>query len=288
MSKSPKRPNRSNTVVKGKPRRRVGSVWRSRGMTVVLSVVLLGLLGGGAWWSWKNGAVGQAVDGIKWRLIAASVEIGFRVDDVLVVSRKETARDDLLNAVRLVRGAPILAFDLDAARRRVEALPWIRRATVERMLPDTILVSVEERRPLALWQHRGRFALIDFDGDVIMRSGLDRFGDLLVVVGEGAPEHTAELLSTLGTEPELMKLVKAAVWVGGRRWNIRLEGDIDVRLPEENPASAWERLADYERRHRVLERDVQILDLRIPDRLIVRKAPGNAKETERKKPGQET
>ena len=92
-------------------------------------------------------------------------------------------------------------------------------------------------------------------------------------MGKEAPQHASELLEFLGAAPELMPMVKAAVWVGGRRWNLRLRGDIDVRLPEEDPKAAWMRLAEYERTHRLLDRDVQVLDLTAPDRLIVRKAP---------------
>ena len=84
----------------------------------------------------------------------------------------------------------------------------------------------------------------------------------------------------------LRRRSQAAVWVGGRRWNIRLAGDIDVRLPEKNANSAWTRLAEYERVHRVLERDVQVLDLRLPDRLIVRKAPNGMPRAKNK--GRET
>jgi cell division protein FtsQ len=179
-----------------------------------------------------------------------------------------------------------LAFDLIAARARVESLPWVRRATVERMLPDTILLSIEERQPLAIWQHKGKFALIDQQGEVILRQGIGRFSDLLIVVGENAPVQTAQLLTTLKTQPALRSMVKAAVWVGERRWNLRLVGDIDVRLPEGDPIAAWTRLAEYEKVHKVLEHDVQILDLRIPDRLIIRKS--TQKKIGKIKTGRET
>ena len=76
--------------------------------------------------------------------------MGLKVDEILVIGRRETAQKDLLAAVRLARGAPILAFDLQAARKRIEALPWIKTVSVERMLPDTVLLNIKERRPLAL------------------------------------------------------------------------------------------------------------------------------------------
>ena len=282
MKKTAK-PKNSN---RGKPRRRVVPFWRHRHFRIPLVLLLVGLAAGGSWRVWQSGWVPDALEKVKWAAIKASTEVGFKVNEILVIGRSETRQKDLLAAVRLARGAPILAFDLKAAQKRVEALPWIKKATVERMLPDTVLLNVEERQPLVLWQHKGAFALIDTDGEVILRKGLERFSDLLVVVGPDAPKHASKLLEALATEPELMRLVKAAVRVGGRRWNLRLKGDIDVRLPEENAAAAWTRLAEYEKTHQVLERDVRILDLRLPDRLIVRKPPrqkkpekGNGQET---------
>jgi cell division protein FtsQ len=266
-------------------RRRIGIRLDPRRVAAGLIVVLVAIGAGGTWWAWRSGAVANSAEKLRWKAIAASSHLGFKVGEVLVVGRSETKQEELLDAVRLARGAPILAFDLDAARTRVEALPWIRRATVERMLPDTILINVEERRPVAIWQHNGRYSLIDDNGEVILRRGLERFSDLIVVVGEDAPRHATRLLETLGMAPELVPWVRAAVWVGGRRWNLRLKGDIDVRLPEIDPAGAWKRLAEYEKTHGVLERDVQVLDLRLPDRLIVRKNP-NAEGKPRK--GQET
>ena len=279
---------KTNSPVCGRPRPRprVRPLWRSRWVAAFLSSILVVSSVCGTWWGWQSGTVVRVGEQVKFQLIAATAKAGLQVNDVLVMGRKETSRKTLLSAIGLSRGAPILAFDLKAAQQRIEALPWVRWATVERMFPDTVLINIDERRPLVLWQHKGRFALIDFEGKVILRKGLERFDNLLVVVGEDAPDHAASLLTTLGTQPELMRLVKAAVWVSKRRWNLRLDGDIDVRLPEDDPAAAWQRLAEYERTHRVLERDVQVLDLRIPDRLIVRKAPKTDKKSNDK--GQET
>ena len=268
---------------RGQPRRRVVPFWRHRYMRGVLTVMLIVLATGGGWRLWQSGWITATVDRAKWNLIAASAEVGFKVNEILVVGRRETRQKDLLAAVQLVRGAPILAFDLKGAQKRIEALPWIKSATVERMLPDTVLLTVQERQPMALWQHKGVFALIDTDGEVILKTGLERFSDLLVVVGGDAPKHAADLLKDLATEPQLMTMVKAAVRVGGRRWNLRLKGDIDVRLPEDDAAGAWNRLAEYEKNHQVLERDVRILDLRLPDRLIVRKPPRPVKPVKGKR-----
>lgn len=271
---------------RGQPRRRVVPLWRNRWALGAAAVLMLGLAVHGGWWLWQGGWVTRAVDQARWKLIAISGDLGFTVRDVLVVGRHQTTRQELLAAVRLARGAPILAFDLEAAKKRIEVLPWVRTAAVERLLPDTVLLRLDERRPLALWQHKGRFALIDHQGEVIIEDGLERFADLPLVVGEDAPGHASDLLDILESQPRLMTLVKAAVRVGGRRWNVRLDNGIDVRLPEEDPGAAWARLAEYQRTHRVLARDITVLDLRLPDRLIVRKSPRPAAPPAT--PGQET
>ncbi len=270
-------PNTSNAARRGQPRRRVTPLWRSRATLAAAAALIVVAGAGGGWWLWQGGWAERAAGRLKGALIAASVDLNLTVQEVLVIGRRETSKADLLAAVALTRGDPILAFDLRAARRRVEALPWISTASVERILPDTVLLRVVERRPLALWQNRGRFALIDDQGAVILKQGLERFSDLPLVVGEDAPAHAADILQVLKTQPQLVPRVKAAVRVGKRRWNVRLHDGIDVRLPEEDAVSAWARLAEYQRTHRVLAPEVRVLDLRLPGRLILRRSPWPAR-----------
>lgn len=273
-------------VKSGAPRKRVLRGKFSRAFTTMAVIAGIGGASAGAWWVWHNELLAGSGEGAVAWMVDRTADAGLKVDEIFVTGRSQTPRDDLLAALRLDRGTPILAFDPDAARARVEKLPWVRQAVVERMLPDTVLLHIEERKPLALWQNRGEFHLIDEEGSVILRQGLERFSDLPIVVGPDAPAHAKALLETLQAEPELMDRVRAAVRVSGRRWNLVLENGIDVQLPEDDPRGAWLRLAEYERQHRVLERDVEALDLRLPDRLIVRKA--SKPKPPRKPKGQET
>ena len=104
------------------------------------------------------------------------------------------------------------------------------------MLPNTILLSISESRALAIWQNKGKFSLINEQGEEIKVSDLRKFNSLMVVVGKDAPTNTRSLFSFLKTEPALYRQVKAAVWVSGRRWNLKMEGEINVSLPEKDPA----------------------------------------------------
>jgi cell division protein FtsQ len=262
------------------PRPRVRPMWRRAWVAPLVAGVVMGSLAGGSWWAYSSGNAAKGIEKVRWSAISATATMGFRVNEVMVSGRQQTEREILVKALNVARGAPILAFDIADAKRRVEALPWVRASTIERMLPDTILISIVEREPLALWQLDSKLHLIDAEGEVILNDGLENYSDLLIVVGNGAEIEASALIALIGTEPALMQQVKAATWIGGRRWNVHLKGDIVVRLPEDDAQSAWTRLAEYHKNHRVLDKNVTVLDLRIPDRLIVKTGPkGSGQET---------
>lgn len=219
------------------------------------------------------------------QLLEASAVLGLRVADIRVEGRETTDSETILQALGARPGTPILAVDPMHAKQQLEALPWVRSAVIERRLPDTITVRLVEREPMALWQHGGKIELIDRSGAVIPVTRLDRFAKLPIVVGEDAAGHAAELLAMLAGEPELATRVTAAVHVGGRRWNLRLDNLIDVLLPSDDPAAAWADLARLQRDGAILKRDVQSIDMRLPDRLVVRVAPEPPKEAAPAKKG---
>jgi len=219
------------------------------------------------------------------RLLDGTARLGLVVTDIKVEGRETTDRDTILAALGAGPGRPILAMSPSRAKERLESLPWVRSAVVERRLPDTLYLRLVERKPLALWQRGGKLELIDHEGTVIPVARLDRFAKLPLVVGEGAAAHAAELLDMLATEPDLASRVTAAVRVGDRRWNLRIDNTIDVLLPADAPSAAWAELARLERSSAILKRDVQTVDVRLPDRLVLRVNPEAPKEAPPTKKG---
>jgi len=211
------------------------------------------------------------------KLVQDTGLLGMTVSDIRVEGRETTDRETILAALGAGPGTPILAVDPTRAKDQLEALPWVRSAVIERHLPGTLYVRLVERKPLALWQHGGKIELIDHGGEVIPVVRLDQFAKLLMVVGEGAARHAAELLQMLASEPELAARVTAAIRVGDRRWNLRIDNAIDVLLPDE-AANTWSQLARLERSSAILKRDLQTIDLRLPDRLVLRVSPEFPKE----------
>ena len=207
--------------------------------------------------------------------IGASADL--RVADVVIEGRSNTPDPQLRTALGVKIGDPLLGFSLESARSRIEALTWVQSASVERRMPGTVVVNLTERRPFAVWQNNGKYALIDRAGQVVAEQDpvKDPVASLLLplVVGPGAPEHAAELLDQLAKYPLLKQRVVGAVRVGERRWNLRLNSGADVLLPEGAEGAAMARLMEFQQAQGVLDRPLQVLDMRLPDRFTFRPMP---------------
>lgn len=242
--------------------------WMARAAQAAL---LLGAAGLGIA-AWRSGRLESALDWASAHAVALAASGGFRVEDIEVAGRVQTDPKALLAAVGLTRGDPMLAFDPEAARERIESLPWVASAAVERRLPDTVQIMIVERRPIALWQHNERLSLIDSAGANLGPVALDGAPDLPLVVGGDAPIHAADLLARLARHPDLAKRVQASSWIGSRRWDLKLDNGVEIRLPESGVDEALQQLADAEAASKLFERDVAAIDLRLPGKMVVRLA----------------
>jgi len=249
-------------------RRRISPALRHAARWATVVVLAVGCYGGVVL---SRLPIGQAVlAGAADRALAASAVLGLVVGDIEVVGRETTDRATIMAALAAERGTPILAVSPSRAKEKLESLPWVRSATIERRLPGTLVVRLVERHPLAVWQHAGKHELIDREGAVIPVRDLTRFARLPTVVGDDAASHATALIDMLAREPELAGRVTAAVRVDDRRWNLQIDNAIDVLLPETNLAEAWARLAAQERANKLLQRDIRTVDMRLPDRLVLR------------------
>jgi cell division protein FtsQ len=199
--------------------------------------------------------------------------IDLRVADIEFHGQSNTPEARLTEALGVARGDPILGFSVEAARKRLEALSWVEHVAVERRLPGTIYVDITERRPYAIWQNQGKFQLIDRGGEVVTNEDVAAFSDLPLVVGLGAPAHTADMLAALAAVPDIKSRVAALVRVGDRRWNLQLKNNITVMLPEGHEAAALARLEELQSGQQLLDRPLLFVDMRLPDRLAVRARP---------------
>lgn len=241
-----------------------------RGGLAALAVALAGSAGFVGYYAWSHGgtmlsSLGATISG--WPEFA-----GMTVQDITVEGRRLVSKEAVMAALDVHAGQSMLTFDPRLARQRLESIEWVESAIVERRLPSMIYVKLKERAAVALWQRDGDFVLIDRQGRVVRTVDPNYYGYLPLIAGAGAPEQITALSLLLQEVPEIGRRVRAAVWVGERRWNITLDNMVQVMLPEEDAAAALKTLAELDRAQQLLSRDVSVIDLRLPDRMVVRLA----------------
>lgn len=203
--------------------------------------------------------------------------VGFRITAVAVNGGKQLTHDEVL-AIGGISGRSSLLF-LDAAvvRDKLKASPWISDANVLKLYPGQLQIDITERVAFALWQQDGRLSVIADDGAVLEPYVARRFTSLPLVVGKGADTHARDFLALVDRYPNIRSQLKAAIFVGERRWNLRLKDDLDIRLPENDVGNALATLTRLDKDDRLLSRDITAIDMRLADRITVRLSEEAAK-----------
>ena len=240
-------------------------------VALILAVGLYGLFVGG-----HVSAAGNAVANRANSLLALA---GFSIDDVTVTGRSHADAQQLLAALGVKRGDAIFGFDTEAARARVERVDWVQSATVTRLLPDAIRIDIVERKPFAVWQRGGTLSVVDAKGHQITDDNVQAYANLPFIVGFGGAREAEDILTLMAqTQPQLLSRVRAFVRVGDRRWNLRLENGVDVKLPEVGIEKALADVVRLDATYKIFSRDIESVDLRLPDRVSVALTPEAAGE----------
>ncbi|GBD55521.1 cell division protein FtsQ/DivIB [Gluconobacter wancherniae] len=251
--------------------------WRRQKRLVRPAIVTLGVLGilavGGRFF--YDAASEKRFAPLRAKLVQMQP---LQIRHVIINGRGLTTETEINEALGTGIGHPIFGFSVEAARTRIDALPFVDHATVERHMPDTVVINITERTPIAVWQDHGHFSLINRAGEEVPDQGLtgknaEAFLRLPLVVGDGANSAAAFMIDALSAQPVVKSQVTALIRVGSRRWDMTLRDGTTILLPEGAEAAALARLAQYEGSMRLLERPVPSIDLRLPDRMVIHQAP---------------
>lgn len=248
------------------------------------------------------GAVmGDHIDGIRGSVFEASnyltAKAGFGINSVVITGLEEVRESDVLRALEIGDTTSLLTFNAHWARKRLSDIAWVKSSTVQKLFPGTLRIDIVEREPYALWQLTGIVSLIDREGEVIGELGDERFASLPLVVGSGANRRVEDLMALIAPHPSVATRLRAAQRVADRRWNLILDNGIEVRLPEKDPGAALDQLDEMTAKQGLMARDIVQVDLRLPDRVVVRLSDKaatrreelvNSRGSARKRKGQDT
>ena len=281
----PRAPNGASSDGKTMPRtaRTAAGKFRFVFRRPMLVLTLLLVVMGGAAGLFAGGYVARTISGAETAIAAPFTEAGFAVSAIALSGQEHTPADAAYQALAIPTGGSIFAVRPDASRARLLMLPWVADAEIRRHFPDRVSVRLIEKRPFALWRNGNELSVIERSGAVIVKTDGDRFERLPVIAGAGAPQAAAPIIDALAGEKAIMARLESIQRIGERRWDLLLSGGVTARLPEEG----WERqIPELERlivEKGVLERDIEMIDLRYPDNYVFRLHNGDSRPVPRER-----
>lgn len=179
---------------------------------------------------------------------------------------------------------PVSSFDLDLERIKAEiaALDVVKTVSL-RIRPGGVLeIRVTERQPVLVWRGLSGIELLDVTGHRVA-SLTDRAAraDLPLIAGEGADQAVSEAMALFAAARPLEDRLRGLIRVGDRRWDMVLEGDRRILLPENEPVAALEQVLAFDQAQDLLARDVTDIDMRNPKRPTLRLAEPAVEELRR-------
>lgn len=198
-----------------------------------------------------------------------AADAGFAIATVRVEGAQRVTHAEVRTALALNHDAVMIGFDAAAAEARLMQVPWVERAVVRRHLPDTLIVHLTERQPMARIALADGEAVMDFNANVIAGAQPQDFSHLPLVTGKAAIGQVRALFEDLAARPHRLASLQSAHWVAGRRWTLERRDGVIVHLPATGTAAALERLDAHNLPALALANGRRIIDLRVGDRVTL-------------------
>jgi cell division protein FtsQ len=201
--------------------------------------------------------------------LRCSKGLGLEVRELCVTGRSRTKIQEIFWALKVKKGTIVWDMPLSQQKMALEKLPWVKKATLIRRYPSELRVQIQEKTPLALWQHQGLKHVLDESGHVIPGVVAEGPSPLMVITGQDSPQHFSAFYAKLHPFLEKLPKIKAATYLRSGRWNLYLKGGTLVKLPESQEKNALMTLITL---LPSLSKQTSI-DLRFPEAIILDPKP---------------
>lgn len=200
-----------------------------------------------------------------------TADAGFVLEHVIIEGQRNVTENDIIESIGSDRGMPIYSLNINDIRKRIEENPWVKIALVERRLPNTLHIAVMERTPIAIWQFNQKIYIIDEEGNRITSKDIEKFADLIHVVGQDANVYARGLIEELERHPSLSKKVISAVRYGQRRWDLNLEQKINVKMPDKGFSEAYDYLHALDKKGKLFNQNYKVINLKDSSKYYIEK-----------------
>ncbi|WP_370931856.1 cell division protein FtsQ/DivIB [Bartonella sp. DGB1] len=195
--------------------------------------------------------------------------LGITVTKVNITGLHYLKEKNILEILAYQKDQSILDFDIWEAKKRIEQLPWVEKVSLTKYYPNNINIDVVERKPFAILQIEDNFKLVDKFGTILTNLERDQLPALPLIAGKADVTKFVELWNSLKKYPVLLNRISGFIWVSGRRWDILLRDNVQVKLPEFNWKDKIKQLVFLQEKYSSFLKDINVIDLRLEDRITL-------------------
>ena len=199
----------------------------------------------------------------------------FQIKNVIIEGSEKSNISEIENNVTEFKGN-LIGLNFNSMKEIVESSEWVKRASIKKVLPSTLKINVTENDPYAIYFQEGKSFLIDLDGSIITEINLNNYeDDLLFVRGENSPELLEQLIRDISIAfPNLTQTLEEVEFIEKRRWNLKLNNKLLVKLPDEKIQQSLKNLKQLFEEQEVMESNIIEIDLRIQGRAALKVLDG--------------
>jgi cell division protein FtsQ len=191
------------------------------------------------------------------------IKNGFTINNIQILGIKNIPKETIIKIVNNENKSNILNVNLLNIYNNLRNNDWVEELYIERVLPNTIKISIIEKEAIGIWQYEMSNKLITKNGEIISTANINKFKiDLPIIHGNDANKNANSILKILETNKVLTKNIWSLDYINNRRWNLHFKQGIIVLLPSEGVLRAWNEIIKLQKNYDVLNLGLTELDLR--------------------------
>lgn len=169
-------------------------------------------------------------------------------------------------AIGVQPGTRIRSIDLHQINNRVLSVPGVKNAASRRLPNGDLIIKTQQHKAVAMWSDGLFFYPLSADGTKI-DTPFDRPDKNTIVFRGDLPDDLTDILNSVSALSEYIDYI---TFVESRRWNIYTRNGIVIYLPEDNPNVAVNKISVLNQTHKILSRDLKVIDMRDGARILVK------------------
>lgn len=225
-----------------------------------------------AYYFFSNGYSKKIADDFNNLFFSSTEKVGFYLKDVVVFGRYRTKKEEILKKINAEHGRSIFKYNVDSVKSKIEEIEWVKTAIVKRNLCGALYVHIIEKEPIAIYydKKQDKFILVDNFGDLINQPIANCFRGLPIITGEKSYEKIPKFLEKINKFKNVRTNLTALACVNGRRWNLKLNNSVEVKMPEENLDETLKIVDILIEQGKISSGDIKAIDLRLNEKIIIK------------------